>query len=114
MTDREFLALVRRRPGMYTSGGPTFYTMAAFVAGYDAHAWREGRPLLDGLGEWLAMRHGKPSNLVWWAQIRLMALPDGCQSAAGLPDESESKAIDLMFQLLDDFLAEYEGAEQVE
>ncbi|WP_297626181.1 hypothetical protein [Nocardia sp.] len=110
LTEREFIALFARRSGMYI-GRPDVRGVTCFLNGYDAAARRGGRPLLDGFHEWLIANYiGHPNSLVWEALIELIALPDHDRADARTP-EQEARVLEVLFDLLDKFLAERETAE---
>ncbi|AYF75907.1 hypothetical protein D7D52_21000 [Nocardia yunnanensis] len=107
LTEREFVALFARRSGMYI-GRPDVRGVTSFLNGYDAASRRSGRPLLDGFHEWLIANHiGHQNSLAWWALIELIALPDHDRAEALTP-EQESRVLEVLFDLLDTFLAERE------
>jgi hypothetical protein len=107
MGEREFLNLVRLRPGMYVSR-PSFSTLAAYVGGYMGHAWRCGDSVFDGWHDWLADRLGHSRNLVWPVLVVRLALPDSAGSPWDLVPEDDARAVGTMFGLLDEFLSERE------
>lgn len=109
MTEREYIAFVGQRPGMFV-GKTSFHKVTVFLTGYEMHASRHGGPsLLTGLHEWLVARRGRDCNHGWWGQILHIALPHGWANIWDLPPEDEKQAIEVMFELLDAFLAERES-----
>ncbi|MFF7127930.1 hypothetical protein [Streptomyces sp. NPDC008240] len=107
MSEREYFAQFAKRTGMFI-GRTTLSGATAFIVGYDQAARRHGGPGLDGWREWLMANHQVGGNLVWEAQIRQIALPDW-QGEWDLTPEQEVHVLDVLFALLDNFLAEREG-----
>lgn len=105
MTDREYFACVGQRPGMFV-GKTFFHMMTSFLTGYDQNATHHGGPGLAGWHEWLVNRRGRDCNHAWAGQVLHIALPNGWDNMWDLPPEDEKQAIDVPFQLLDEFLAE--------
>ncbi|MFE2914125.1 hypothetical protein ACFXI0_12335 [Kitasatospora indigofera] len=109
MSEREYFAFIGRRPGMFV-GKASFHMAAAFLAGYEGHAGRHGGPsLLTGLDEWLVAHRGRDCNHGWPGQILHIALPHGWENMWDLPPADEQRAITVLFELLDAFLAEREA-----
>ncbi|WP_017587355.1 hypothetical protein [Nocardiopsis ganjiahuensis] len=109
LSDREFLALVRARPGMYT-GRSTLDRIVVYLYGYDSRARRSGESVLHGFGAWLEERGTPGNNLGWPDQVRRIALREtGSRALGQLTPEEDGIAITVLFQLLDEFLAEREG-----
>ncbi|MFI0739055.1 hypothetical protein ACH4PU_13345 [Streptomyces sp. NPDC021100] len=108
MTEREYFACVGRRPGMYV-GKPSFHALAAFLTGYDQHAVRHGGPGLAGWRDWLVGRRGRDCEHAWPGQVLHIALPRGWDDFWALPPEDEERAIETLFELLDEFAAEREA-----
>ncbi|MET8002831.1 hypothetical protein [Nonomuraea glycinis] len=106
MSEREYFATIRRRPGMYVLGG-RLAGLEAFLEGYDQHARRHGGPGLQGWTEWLIGRRGKTCNHHWSGQVRHIAL--GTWDRWELSTEQEELVIDTLFNLLDEYLAERGG-----
>ncbi|MEV0613297.1 hypothetical protein AB0I81_08205 [Nonomuraea sp. NPDC050404] len=108
MSEREYFNQFATRTGMFI-GRPSLERVTAFLIGYDQAARRHGGPGLDGWREWLTARHHVSPNLVWEAQIQQIALGE-----AGIrPDltpEEETQVTDVLFELLDKFLAGQERA----
>ncbi|MFI5534003.1 hypothetical protein ACIA8O_36240 [Kitasatospora sp. NPDC051853] len=109
MGEREFFAFMGRRPGLVV-GKPSFDKVTVFLAGYATHADRHGGPdPLDGFHEWLVARRGRNCNHGWPGQVLHIALPHGWENIQDLPPEDEQRAIEVLFELLDAFLAEREA-----
>ena len=109
-SEREYFDSVRQRPGMFV-GKVSFHMISAFLTGYDQHAIRHGDRGLAGWHEWLVARRGRDCNHTWAGHVLHIALPDGWDNFWDLPVEDEKHAIDVMFQLLDEFLAERDDTE---
>ncbi|MEV4111929.1 hypothetical protein [Nonomuraea sp. NPDC049695] len=109
MSEREYFALVAKRLGMFIVGS-RLAGVEGFLDGYDQHARRHGGPGLQGWREWLVARRGQESSLAWQAQVREVALPDGWKRGE-LTQEEESRVIEVLFKLLDEFLAERDRVE---
>jgi hypothetical protein len=107
MSEREYFDNVRRRPGMFVVGG-RLAGLEAFLTGYDQHAIRHGGPGLQGWTEWLIARRGQTCNHGWSGHVRHIALPDGWEHW-DLPPEQEKRVINVLFNLLDEYLAEREA-----
>jgi len=110
MTEREYFASVGRRPGMFV-GKTSFHMLTAFLTGYDQHALRHGGPGLNGWHNWLVARRGRDCNHAWPGQVLHIALPKGWDDFWNLPPEDEQHAIKVLFELLDEFAAEREAAQ---
>ncbi|MFD3593695.1 hypothetical protein ACFWU5_13275 [Nocardia sp. NPDC058640] len=109
LTEREYLLQFAARPGMFI-GFATVRGVTCFLNGYDYAARRSGGRGLDGFREWLLTNHlRRESNLVWWAVITQIALPER-DADTGLDPEQEIRVLEVMFDLLDRFLAERESA----
>ncbi|MFF1465928.1 hypothetical protein [Streptomyces mirabilis] len=104
MGEREYFASVGRRPGMFV-GRTSFHMLAAFLTGYDQNAVRHGGPGLTGWHEWLVARRGKGCEHGWPGQVLHIAMPHGWDNLWDLPAEDEKRAIEVLFQLLDEFMA---------
>jgi hypothetical protein len=104
MSEREYFAAVGKRPGMFV-GRPSFQALTAFLAGYDQNAARHGTPGLAGWHEWLVDRRGKDCNHAWPGQVLHLALPDGWKDSGDLSSENDTRAVAVLFRLLDEFLA---------
>lgn len=109
MTEREYFASVGKRPGMFV-GTASFGKVTAFLTGYDQHALRHGGPGLTGFHDWLVAHGGRRCNHGWPGQVLHIALPDGLDTIAQLPAGDEKRAIEVLFQLLDQFAAEREAS----
>lgn len=80
----------------------------------DQHALRHGGPGLTGWHEWLVARRGSSCSHAWLGQVLHIALPEGWDNIADLPPEDENQAIEVLFQLLDEFAAEREASTDVQ
>lgn len=108
LSDREFLNLFGRAPGMYL-GRTTLRGVTGFLNGYDFGARRTGGQGLKGFREWLMANYDVASNFTWEAQITDLALPDR-EAGAPLTQAQEERVITMTLELLDMFLAEREAA----
>ncbi|MFC9894612.1 hypothetical protein ACFVMC_13065 [Nocardia sp. NPDC127579] len=110
LTEREFIAWFAKRSGLYL-GRPDVRGVTSFLTGYDTAARRGGRPLLDGFHEWLiANCVGRPNSLGWPWLIEEIALPEHDRSDPRTP-EQEARVLEVLFELLDKFLAERAAGE---
>ncbi|WP_330182690.1 hypothetical protein OHB26_02925 [Nocardia sp. NBC_01503] len=108
LSEREYLALFAKRPGMYI-GRATWHGVTGFLEGYNQGAVRHGGRGLDGFREWLITNHlGKESSFSWPGLITQIALADR-DHVTPLTDEQQARALAVLFDLLDTFLAEREG-----
>ncbi|GAA3001657.1 hypothetical protein [Actinokineospora diospyrosa] len=107
--DREYFAVVATHLGMFI-GRSSYAGATAFLDGYDSAARRLGGTLLDGFREWLMARRGHECNHAWPGVVLHLALPEGWTNSADLPPEAETRAITVLFELLDEFLAERESS----
>ena len=104
MDHRELLRSVRRRPGMYFGRSELrFDQLVAFVTGLNLGS---GQLLLDGLREFLILRQDEESSLTW-SSLVLQHCFGECTFP--LTPEQETVAIEAVFDLLDEFLAEVRG-----
>ncbi|WP_030246317.1 hypothetical protein [Streptomyces sp. NRRL S-350] len=113
MSEREYFSNVGKRPGMFV-GRPSFHALTAFLTGYDQNAARHRSPGLAGWREWLVARRGQDCNHAWPGQVLHIALPHGWDNPWDLPPEDEARAIEVLFQLLDEFLADRENNEETQ
>jgi hypothetical protein len=97
---RELFALVAARPRMYLMRDD-FPTAVAYVEGCDQG---NARSLLAGFREWLITRAGCGDNLVWWALVLKLALPESTDAPGNLTPENDTVAKRTLFRLLDEFL----------
>ncbi|MDA1360470.1 hypothetical protein O1R50_12605 [Glycomyces luteolus] len=111
LTDREYLALIAQRPGMFT-GRVTYERMAQFLHGYDLGSQRAGGRGLDGIRDWLLARLGHSSPLIWTSIVLQLAFPGQDQVFDALTAEQDRQALKLLFVLIDEFLAEREHSEE--
>ncbi|MET7685777.1 hypothetical protein [Streptomyces sp. NPDC005423] len=110
MSEREYFASVGKRPGMVV-GRSSFHALTSFLTGYDQSSARHRAPGLSGWHEWLVARRGQRCNHAWPSQVLHIALPGGWDNPWNLPPDHEARAIEVLFQLLDEFLAEREKNE---
>jgi hypothetical protein len=89
-------------------GRTTLIDLEAFLEGYDQHSLRHGGPGLNGWQDWLVVRRGEDCNHAWPGQVRHLALPSGWDGD-GLSADEEQHVIRVLFELLDQFLAEREA-----
>lgn len=107
LTERQYLHLFIQRPGMYI-GRVTLRGVTGFLEGYDFAARRVGGAGLDGFTEWLDMNHlPGHRNIAWSAIIQQIALPEW-DFHTDLTPEQEERTLEVLFDLLDRFLAERE------
>jgi hypothetical protein len=100
---RRLFSDVRERPSAYGLNG-SYGQAVAFVTGCDAStSWQ----LLANFRKWLAIRLGYGENLVWPELVRRLALlpPAKNSPSDDLDSEQESAAVNMLFDLLDAFLA---------
>ncbi|MFI6867598.1 hypothetical protein [Nocardia sp. NPDC050406] len=108
-TEREYLRRFAARPGVYI-GFTTVRGVTCFLEGYDYAARRSGGAGLDGFRDWLLAKHlRRESNFAWSSVIKQIALPDW-DFVTDLSPEQELRVLDVLFDLLDQFLAERESA----
>ena len=101
MDHRQMLRSVRLRPGMYFGGSTLRYDqLVAFVTGVDVGS--QGA-LLAGFRELLVLKYDGGSNLAWFALVVRLRVPD---ASIPLGPEDDQAAVDGLFDLLDEFLAE--------
>jgi len=110
MTEREYFVSVGHHPGMFV-GKTSFHMLTTFLTGYDQHALRHGGPGLTGWHDWLVVRRGRDCNHAWPGQVLHIALPNGWDDFWNLPPEDEQHATKVLFELLDEFAAEREAAQ---
>ncbi|MEU5859749.1 hypothetical protein ABZ815_01145 [Nonomuraea sp. NPDC047529] len=108
MREREYFKQFARRTGMFI-GRPSLKGVTAFLIGYDQDARRHGGPGLDGWREWLMARYQVGPSLAWEAQIQQIALGEA-EVRPDLTPEEETQVTDVLFELLDKFLADQERA----
>ncbi|RKR91826.1 hypothetical protein BDK92_6247 [Micromonospora pisi] len=109
---RELFAAVRKRPHMYMPRGD-FASLVAFVEGCN-HG--NDFNLLTGLQKWLVTRVGCGNNVVWWHLVLRLTDPEGATSLGDMDPETDARAIETLFQCLDDFLAlrqEHDGLSRI-
>lgn len=104
MDHRELLRSVRRRPGMYFGGSePRFDQLVAFVTGLDLGS---GHLVLDGFREFLILRQDEESSFAWSSLVLKQCFGE---FTFPLTPGQEMVAIEAVFDLLDEFLAEVGG-----
>ncbi|MEV1173601.1 hypothetical protein [Nonomuraea sp. NPDC049784] len=103
MSEREYFAFVAERLGMFVVGS-RLAGIEGFLDGYDHHALRHGGPGLSGWREWLVARRGQECGHGWAGQVRHIALLERCGQWELTRDE-EAKVVEVLFTLLDEFLA---------
>ncbi|WP_125777757.1 hypothetical protein [Antribacter gilvus] len=109
MSERQFIEQFTKRPGMWV-GLPTWGRVVGWLLGYEANEARHGGPGFDGFREWLLVRSGgRGSNLGWPSIAWLIAFPDPDLEHGELGDFDQEHAKKVLFELLDEFLAEREG-----
>jgi hypothetical protein len=113
MPEREFFEQFIKRPGMWV-GHATWERVTGWLQGYDAHAARHGGPGLDGFREWLLERSGgRGSNLGWPSIVWLVAFPDPGLRQAETGEFDQEHALQVLFELLGEFLAERETTQPI-
>jgi hypothetical protein len=95
----EHLSNVCARTGMFVHPD-TYQSFCAYVQGYDAAT---SYSLLRGFREWLVLRLRDGSNLAWTALVKDVISARGHQGAS---DIQERAAIEQLFELIRDFIAE--------
>jgi predicted secreted protein len=87
---------------MYLIGGTAlrYQQVVTYVTGLDDGT--NGR-LLDGFREFLVLRAGKGTNLVWWALVPTVVFG---RDDVVVADENEQTVTEGLWDLLDEFLAE--------
>ncbi|GAB2620254.1 hypothetical protein GCM10027168_60400 [Streptomyces capparidis] len=107
MDYRRLFSEIRKRPSAYGLDG-TYKEYVAFVTGCDAgNEWG----LLAGFPEWLAMKAGREANATWSSLVLAAVGLPPAPPPAGHKDEA--KAVEALFDLLDEFLAERVSARHV-
>ncbi|MGV9334648.1 hypothetical protein [Nocardia sp. NPDC003726] len=101
MDYRGLLRNLRLRPGMYFARSELGYDkLVAFVTGVDIGS--QGS-MLAGFREFLILRLDGGNNLSWSGLVSRICVPD---AARPLDGHDEQAAVDGLFDLLDEFLAE--------
>jgi hypothetical protein len=103
---REHLELVRLRPGMYGLDG-TYHDFVTYLLGYDAGTRDTA---LLGFREWLVLRLGSGTNLVWPALVAHLSLPDHTADYRSFGHEENVAATAALFGLLSEFLEDRDVA----
>lgn len=109
LDERQYFAQIAQRPGMFT-GRVTYERMAQFLNGYDLGAQRAGGRGLEGIRDWLLGRLGHSSNLVWTSIVLQLTFPGQDQYPDTLTPEQDERALEVLFALLDEFLAERDAS----
>ncbi|MFE2999685.1 hypothetical protein ACFXG4_32390 [Nocardia sp. NPDC059246] len=105
LTEREYLRQFAARPGMFI-GFTSVRGVTCFLDGYDYAARRSGGPGLDGFRDWLLANHlRRQSSFAWPGLIKQIALPEW-DFVTDLGPEQEIRILEVLFDLLDRFLAE--------
>lgn len=102
MDHGELFSSVRARPRMFNLDG-SYASMVAFLTGYSIG---NSSVVLHGFNGWLVVRLGYETSLNWPSLCLRIALPDGDSKFFLTPmnEEQNSRAVDVLFQLLEDFL----------
>ncbi|WP_460720073.1 hypothetical protein [Nocardia heshunensis] len=108
LTEREYLRQFAARPGIFI-GFTSVRGVMCFLHGYDYAARRSGGPGLDGFRDWLLTNHlRRESSFTFDGLIKQIALPDW-DFITDLTPEQEIHILEVLFDLLDQFLAERES-----
>ncbi|MFD4352645.1 hypothetical protein ACFWPX_08795 [Nocardia sp. NPDC058518] len=108
LTEREYLRQFAARPGMFI-GFTSVRGVTCFLDGYDYAARRSGSPGLDGFRDWLLANHlRRHSSFAWPGLVKQIALPEW-DFVTDLSPEQEIHTLEVLFDLLDRFLAEREA-----
>ncbi|MGK8524602.1 hypothetical protein ACRS6B_25020 [Nocardia asteroides] len=101
MDYRELLRNVSARPGMYFAGSELGYDkLVAFITGVDIGS--QGS-MLAGFREFLILKLDGGDNLAWFGLVIRICVPAAARPLGG---DDEKAAVDGLFDLLDEFLAE--------
>jgi hypothetical protein len=111
LSERQLIATIAQRPGMFI-GRVTYECMAQYLSGYDLGAQRAGSRGLEGLRDWLLGRLGHSSPLVWTSIVLQIAFPEQDLHPELLTPKQEKHALNVLFKLLDDFLAERDNSNE--
>jgi hypothetical protein len=103
---RDLFSSVRARPSSYGLQS-TYSSAVAFVVGCDQGLQAN---LLLGFHEWLAVRCDADPSYGWPTQVSILSLGEGAIGRALTPDE-DARAREVLFGLLDEFLAVSEQPE---
>ncbi|MER7892194.1 hypothetical protein ABTX15_20480 [Micromonospora sp. NPDC094482] len=109
---RDLFADIRRRPGMWLIRAD-FACVVAFVEGCDQ---ANARSLLTGFQPWLVTRADGLDNHVWWSIVAHLTEPIGPKPFRDLDSDLDARAVETLFDLLDEFLelrAEHDGLNRV-
>ncbi len=95
--------------GQPHEGAFRFRGVTCFLDGYDYAARRSGSPGLDGFRDWLLANHlRRHSSFAWPGLVEQIALPEW-DFVTDLNPEQEIRTLEVLFDLLDRFLAEREA-----
>ncbi|HEY3505416.1 MAG TPA: hypothetical protein VGN37_21860 [Actinocatenispora sp.] len=97
---RDLFANVRGRPGMWLVR-EDFASVVAFVEGCNQ---ANARTLLDGFQPWLVTRAGCLNSHVWWSIVAHLTDPVGTKGFGDMPSDLDARAVETLFDLLDEFL----------
>jgi hypothetical protein len=111
MSERQLIAAIAQRPGMFT-GRVSYERMAQFLNGYDFGVQRAGGRGFNGIRDWLLDRLGHASNLVWTSIVLQIAFPGQDLYPDALPPEQDEHALSVLFTLLDEFLTERDNTDE--
>lgn len=104
LTEREYLRQFAARPGIFI-GFTSVRGVTCFLEGYDYAARRSGGPGLDGFRDWLlANQLRRQSSFTWPGLIEQIAVPEW-DFVTDLTPEQEIRILEVLFDLLDRFLA---------
>ncbi|MFI6218165.1 hypothetical protein ACIBCD_39675 [Nocardia brasiliensis] len=113
ISEREFFAEVAKRPDMHV-GRVTLEAVSSFLLGYDQGAVRHGGRGLQEWRDWLIANYPVAPNLGWSSHVRRIALTAEeyeATRATALTGDQDARAVRMLFDLLDRYLAEREGAQ---
>ncbi|AVT39129.1 hypothetical protein [Plantactinospora sp. BB1] len=109
---RDLFADIRRRPGMWLIRAD-FASVVSFVDGCNEG---NARALLTGFQPWLVTRAGCLDNHLWWSIVAHLTEPVGAKNVRDLGPELDARAVETLFDLLDEFLElrdEHDGLRRV-
>jgi hypothetical protein len=95
----ELFQHIKKRTSMYVLP-VDYHTVASFISGYD---FAMNCCLLDGFEEWLCMKINDKREFTWQHLVLFLAFPDN-PWAHCRPVTDNRLAIDMMFDLLEEFL----------
>ncbi|MBC9717655.1 hypothetical protein H9Y04_34500 [Streptomyces sp. TRM66268-LWL] len=101
MNDKEFVEKVRDRPEMFGLDR-TYHPTAMLLLGYDLAS---SGGVLRGFTEWLVVRKGECSSLVWFALVLEDAVPGVVlRNPRQIEPEHQEQAVEHLFRLVLAFL----------